>query len=291
MLLSASIAVLLTTAFVQDEKPVQSISCPHQVTLPMLPTPRQSPMIELEINGRKYNFILDTGAVGGRIPLAIVKELGLKPVGKVLAGDPSGKNSREASVYRIPEIKAGGATLHGVRMMCDDGVVPPGVPTLREGVIGYAVFHDLLLTLDYPNKQVILVPGGMSADQAKRAVPYTLEHGLPLLSVQVGSAKLTGHVDSGSDGGISIPSKFKSQLHLDGEPRMVGHAKTLFNSFDIFLAKVKDPIYVGGMKMPVDHIEMHDMFPFANIGGRLLKLFKVTIDQKKQRILFEPSQH
>ncbi|MFI5387407.1 MAG: retropepsin-like aspartic protease [Fimbriimonadales bacterium] len=287
MLASISLAYLITTALAQEDSPVHRVECPRQVVLPMLPTARQSPLIELEIGGQKYKFALDTGAVGGRISAEVVKRLGLKPEGKVMAGDPSGKNSREVSLYRIPQVKAAGATLYGVQMMVEDGVVPKGAPAYFDGVIGYAVFCDLLLTLDYPNRQVILTPGGMSPDQVSRSIPYQLEHGIPLLSVQIGDVKVGGHVDSGSDGGLSIPAKYKDRLHLEGEPRKVGQAKTLFNTTDIYLAKVKDPIYVGGIKMPIDQVEINDLFPFANIGGRLLHKFRVTIDQRKRRILFE----
>lgn len=280
-------AILATSLLAQDMSPVKSVDCPERVVLPMLSTQHQTPMIELEIGGQKYKFVLDTGAVGGRVSHEVVERLSLQPEGIVRAGDPSGKNTREVKLYRIPEIKAGGATLHGVRMMEEDGVTPKSSPLYFDGVIGAAVFHDLLLTIDYPKHEVVLTPGGMSAEQTAKAVPYHLEHGLPAMEIQIGDVKVEGHVDTGSDGGLSIPLKFKSQLHMEGEPKVVGHARTLFNSFDIYAVKVKDPILVGGVKMPIDQIEMQDVLPFGNVGGRLLKLFRVTIDQKQSRILFE----
>src|SRR5579862_5678061 len=285
----ALLGLIIASGFAQEGPPVQSVDCPSQVILPMLPSARQAPVIELEIGGQKYKFALDTGAVGGRISPEIVQRLGLQPIGEVQAGDPSGKNARSVKLYRIPEIRAGGATLHVVRMFSDDGVVPHGGAAYFDGVIGYAVFSSLLLTLDYPHSRVVLSPGGMSASQFSRSIPYTVEHGLPLLHVQVGDVQVDGHVDSGSDGGLTIPARFKDKLHLDGEPKKIGQARTLFNTIDIYLAKVKDPIYVGGIKMPIDQVEMHDLFPFANIGGRLLHKFVVSIDQTQKRILFDPA--
>jgi hypothetical protein len=286
MIVALSLALSLLARDDDLGPPVDRIVCPHEVVLPMLPSARQAPVINLEIGGKTYRFALDTGAVGGRISEEVVQGLGLKPVGKILAGDPSGKHDREVSIYKIPEIKAGGATLYGVRMMADSGVAPKGTAAYFDGVIGYAVFHDLLLTLDYPHSQVVLKPGGMSSDQVKASVPYELEHGIPFMQVQVGKVKVGGHVDSGSDGGLSIPAKFKPDLNLDGDPVLVGHARTLFNSVDIYLATVKDPIRVGGLAMPIHQVELNDLFPFANIGGRLLHKFRVTIDQHKKRILF-----
>ncbi len=266
--------------------PVDRIVCPREVVLPTIPSARQAPVINLEIGGKTYRFALDTGAVGGRISEEVVKSLGLKPVGIIQAGDPSGKHNRVVSIYKIPEIKAGDATLYGVRMMADSGVAPKGTAAYFDGVIGYAVFHDVLLTLDYPHSRVVLKPGGMSRDQLSASLPYELEHGIPFMQVQVGKVKVGGHVDSGSDGELSIPAKFKPDLNLQAAPVLVGHARTLFNTVDIYAAKVKDRILVGGLEMPIHQIELNDLFPFANIGGRLLRKFSVSIDQGRKRILF-----
>jgi hypothetical protein len=237
-------------------------------------------MIELSIGGKPYHFLLDTGATGGRISPSVVATLGLKPVGEVRAGDPSGKNSKTVQIYKIPEITAGTAHFYGVQMFSDGGV---NDKSLADGVIGYAVFQDLLLTLDYPKRQVILERGKLPAS----AMNYTTEHGIPVLPIEVGSLKIDGHVDSGSDGGLYIPTKYKSKLNIDGEPKVLGHARTLFNEFDILGVKVKDPIKVGGMTINVPLIEMHDLFPIGNIGGRVLSQYRVTIDQKNRRIQFD----
>ena len=68
---------------------------------------------------------------------------------------------------------------------------------------------------------------------------------------------------------------------------MLGHARTLFNEFTIYGAKVKGPVTIGGMPIEVPLIEMHDLFPFGNIGLRVLQNYRVTIDQKNRRIQFE----
>ena len=287
MIVALTLAISLLRQAADLPAPIDKLDCPKQVVLPMQDSARQAPVINLEIGGRTYRFALDTGAVGGRISEDVVKSLGLNPIGVVRAGDPSGKNTREVHIYKIPEIKAGDATLHGVRMFADSGVVPHDSKAYFDGVIGYAVFHDVLLTLDYPHKQVILTPGSMSSEELKSAIPYELEHGIPFLQVQVGKVKVGGHVDSGSDGALSIPAKFKPDLNIEGEPKLVGHARTLFNTVDIYSVKVKDPITVGGLKMPIDEVELNDLFPTANIGGRVLHKFVVTIDQKAQKIAFE----
>ena len=280
----AVLALLKQSEQVHDA--IAQIECPSRVVIPMEPSARQAPVIDVEMGGKTYKFALDTGAEGGRISSDIVDALNLKPVGEVMAGDPSGKNRQAVSIYEVPEMKVGAATLHGVRMIGQSGITPHDTKAYFDGVLGYGAFHDVLLTLDYPHRQVILTLGGMSKDQLAKSIPYRLEHGIPFLDVQVGKVKIGGHVDSGSDGALSIPAKFQSELSLDGEPKKIGEARTLFNTATIYLAKVKDPISIGGVSMPIHEVELNDLFPFANIGGRVLHQFTVVIDQKAQRIAF-----
>lgn len=253
-----------------------------EVRLPMLPSKRKAPLIELTIKGKKYHFLLDTGAQGSRVSPEVVAGLGLSPIGEVMAGDPSGKNSRSVKIYLVPKVSAGSADFYGVRMFADAGPTHGGGAQLSDGVLSYAVFKDLLLVLDYRHKQVILKKGALPAS----SLNYGLEHGLPTLPIQIGNVTVTGHVDSGADGGLSIPLKYKDQLPLAEQPRVIGHGRTLFNSVDIYGAKVKGPVKIGGMPVGVSMIEMTSLFPFGNIGGRVLQNYTVTIDQRDHRIQF-----
>lgn len=263
-----------------EPKPVDRIQFQGQTALPILPGPRKAPLIELKIGGKPYHFLLDTGATGGRIAPEIVESLGLKPEGEVRAGDPSGKNSRQVKIYRIPEIVAGTTHLYGVRMF--------SVPThtnnhLADGVIGYAVFQELLLSIDYAGKKVTLSKGVLPPS----AIHYETEHGIPVLPIEIGNVKLIGHVDTGADGGLSVPMKYKDELPLAEPPKVIGHARTLFNSIDIYGAKVKGPVKIGGMTISVPMLELNEVLPFGNIGGRVLQQYVVTIDQRNRRIAFD----
>lgn len=280
MLWVAPLAVtLLAVAQEQDEKPVLKVDCPGEFKVPILPGPRKAPLIGVEIAGKKRHMLLDTGASGGRISNKIVEELGLRPVGQTVVGDPSGKNDRHANLYRIPETKIGGATVKGMLVFADDGVGPDG---LADGVLSYRVFQDLLLTIDYPGKQIVFGPGILPAGSPS----YDLEHGIPVLTVTIGDAIVPCHLDSGSDGGLMVPTKFKGKMPLDGEPRVIGHARTLFNEIEILGVKVKGPVKFAGMDVTVPMVEMHDLFPFGNIGGRVLQQFAVSLDQRNHRVRF-----
>ncbi|MBS1708576.1 MAG: retropepsin-like domain-containing protein [Armatimonadetes bacterium] len=281
MTLSILLPMLVSVPMQQvDERAILKSNCPGEFKVPIIPGPRMAPMIEVEIGGKKRRMLLDTGASGGRISKKVIDELGLRPVGQSIAGDPSGKNERQVNLYRVPEVKIGGATFYGMLTFAEEGVGPD--KGLADGVLSYAVFRDQLLTLDYPGRQIVFGPGILPAGSAS----YDLEHEIPLLHVTIGDAVVPCHVDSGSDGGLMVPTKYKAKLPLDGEPRVIGHARTLFNEIEILGVKVKSPIKFGGVSLTLPMLEMHDLFPMGNIGGRVLRKFAMTIDQKNHRIRF-----
>lgn len=259
---------------------VDRATCDKASTAPMLPSSRQAPLIEIHIGTRSLRMLLDTGGQGGRIADSVAKSLGLPIVGEAIAGDPSGKHGQAVKIYKVPEIVIGDVHLYGVRMIGSGG---RDGGKLSDGVLGTAAFGDLLLTLDYPKKLVEIEIGSLP----KESIKYSLRGGVPLLSVELGKVKFDAHVDSGSDGGLMVPMKYKDQLPLAEAPHVVGHARTLFNEFDIYGAKLKEKPKIEGMPLDVLEVEIQDLFPIGNIGGKVLKMYAVTLDQKNRRIRFK----
>ncbi|MBS1717455.1 MAG: aspartyl protease family protein [Armatimonadetes bacterium] len=259
---------------------VDRATCIGKVIAPILPGRRKAPLIAVKIGGKPYRMLLDTGGQGGRISEDVAKALGLQPIGEVRAGDPSGKNSQRLFLYKIPEIVIGNAHLYGVRMIGSKGR-DHGVDS--DGVLGTNAFGDLLVTLDFPRKQIEIENGSLPSD----SMPYRVLNGVPALTVEVGKVKIDAHVDSGSDGGLMIPLSYQDQLPLAEKPHVVGHARSLFNDFDIYAAKLNGKVKIGGVPFDITTVEMHNAFPMGNIGGRVLQNYAVTIDRKNKRIRFK----
>jgi hypothetical protein len=91
-------------------------------------------------------------------------------------------------------------------------------------------------------------------------------------------------VDAGAMGGFTLPASMAGKLPLASAPRVVGHARTVGNEFDITAAELKGSVHLGGIEFPSATIGFQPVFPMANVGSRVLKDFRVTFDQKNGRM-------
>lgn len=246
----------------------------------------EQPLLEVRIAGEgPFRFLMDTGASGaGRISRALVERFDLPVVATVRSGDPSGRNVEERPVVRVPSLAFGGAVARDVEMpLAPEGIVAEGI----DGILGFAVFRDTLLTLDYPAGRLRLADGALPEPDGREVLAATLEHGVPAITIDVAGRAVEADIDSGSMGRLLLPESVASALDFASEPRVVGRARTPFNEFDISMAVLRGDVRVGGHTMSEPAIEFADMFPRANIGGRFLRDFAVTFDQRHGRIRFE----
>ncbi|MBI3835010.1 MAG: aspartyl protease family protein [Planctomycetes bacterium] len=269
---------------------------PQKTELPDAPVvvPMQivdsQPVVEARINGQgPYKFLIDTGAAGfGRIGNDLAEQLKLKEVGEVTAGDPSGQHEETLKLVGVDSISVGGATFSGGLQFLrrDDKKANVEERGGIVGILGLGVFHDSLFTLDYPNRKVIIERGSLSKADGKSEIDFASPHGIPEIMIQVAGIDVETDLDSGSMGGISVPPSVADKLHFSNKPTVVGRASTGFNQFDIKEAKLDGDVRIGGNVIASPMLSIIDIFPRANIGGRILQSFSVTVDSVNQRIRF-----
>lgn len=140
-------------------------------------------LVEVRLDGQgPYRFALDTGAAGGgRISRALATKLDLKVVGQAIAGDPSGKNTERIDIVSAGALAIGDATFSGVKLSVRDLPVAPGrsEPEL-DGVLGFGLFKDYLLTLDYPARRVRI--GELPPADGREILGFEDRHAFPASS-------------------------------------------------------------------------------------------------------------
>ena len=275
---------LLATGIVNSQNLglIERSDCPKIVTVPFTQGKHPGPIVEVQIGGKTRRMLMDTGAGACVVQQSLIDELGLKPFVETTARDPGGKNSMKVGLYRIPEIKIGGATFYGALAFVQPEASKKqvGSEVVVDGVLSYGVFRDQLLVVDYPNKTMSFGPGELPSS----AATFKLRSNTPEVDVAFGDVKVSCQVDTGAQGGLMVPLSFKNKLPLDSEPKVTGKTSTLFNTMEVWEAKLKGPVGLMGRKLEIPTVEMHEGFPIGNVGGKLLEKFKLTIDQKNKRI-------
>lgn len=245
----------------------------------------QMPAIEVMVNGKgPFLFAIDTGAQGTlRVDTSLVEKLELKKNGEIRAGDGSGQNLRVLDTVGVDLIKIGDLEFKDLTAITRNYNTSPAA-THIDGILGFGLFTDYLLTLDYPGKRVRIEKGELPAVNGKDILSFDNTREIPVVELQVGEQKIKAHIDSGNmSGGFILPAAVVEKAKLASEPIVVGRARTVSNDIEIKQAKLKDTISLGGFEFP-EPIVIFPSFSDANIGSGILREFAMTFDQKNKRI-------
>lgn len=246
------------------------------------------PVIEATLNGQgPFFFAIDTGGgMQADIDPSIATQLNLQSVGKVRIGDPSRQNDRELEVTSIASLAFGGAEFRNVTALIRTQRITKDYPEV-DGILGFALFTEYLLTLDYPAMQVRLARGALPAANGADILNLEIENRVPVIEVAVGKLRMKAHVDSGNFvAGFILPEEIVEQLTLLSEPVTVGHARSVTNQIEIKQAQLKDTIRIGSFQYPEATIAFPALSD-TNVGFKILRDFAITFDQKNKRMKFE----
>ncbi|MEK6333784.1 MAG: aspartyl protease family protein [Acidobacteriota bacterium] len=247
------------------------------------------PVIEVMLNGKgPFIFSIDTGGgLAADIDSSIAAQLKLEPSGKVRGGDPSGRNFREFDTVLIDSLAFGGLEFRNVTALSREQRLTPNAPRV-DGILGFALFEDYLLTLDYPGKQVRLARGELPAANGANILTFESPRRIPVVDVLVGNIKMKAHLDSGNMvGRFILPTSLVDKLTLASPPVTVGRARTVNNEVEIKEAKLTDSIKLGSFEFSQPTITFPALAEVVNIGLSVLREFSLTFDQKNKRVKLE----
>lgn len=243
------------------------------------------PAVEVMVNGKgPFLFAIDTGAQGmARADSSLVERLGLKTNGQVQASDGSGQNTRTLATVEFDSLIVGGIKFDKMTVITRNYNTSPNLPKI-DGILGFDLFADYLLTLDYPAKKVRLTRGMLPAANAENILNYDASRATPTIEMQIGKQKVKAHIDSGNlVGGFILPTAVVEKSALASAPVVVGKANTVSNEIEIKQVRLKDTIKLGSFEFAEPTVSFPAL-SVANIGSKILSEFAITFDQKNKRL-------
>jgi hypothetical protein len=222
------------------------------------------PVVAAIVNGKgPFRFFLDSAAGITVLDSAFAKELGLVAGREVRLGDPANPAAVRAQAVTIDSLRLGGATFaHFEAVAFDRSRLDAGEPDAPRGVLGFPLFHDVLLTLDYPNQVARVSHGALQRVGARDVLPLMVVHGVPTVTIEVAGRRLEAHLDAGSPGALTLPATLQDSIPLAGPLRDFRLGTHTFDSLTVrFLPEAR-----------------------ANLGSGVLNHYAVTFDQKRGRV-------
>ena len=246
---------------------------------------RSMPFVQVLVDGKgPFTFGVDTGTSSeALVSPDLAETLGLPSTGAVEAGDPSGKNGRRLPLVRLGRLSVAGLELQGVTA----AVYQPSQAEGRcDGILGFALFRDQLLTLDYPGLRLALGPGRLAPSSDGTVLPFRAPDGVPVVDLVVGTETVPAVVDSRGSG-LALPAARAERMKLLGDPVVIGRGRTISGEFEVRGAQLAEDVLLGGYRLRQPFVTLHPSFPIGNVGGLVLRQLVVTFDQRSKLLRLE----
>ena len=233
-----------------------------------------------------FRFLLDTGGMGGgRVDTSLVEKLSLPQDGEVRASDGSGREGPLMPMHRLDSLTVGPLRFEGVRVLSREynRHASPQRGHI-DGVLGFHLFRELLLTIDYPRRELRFEHGTLPAADGATILALEPDAAVPTIAVDIAGATHRAHIDTGAMIGISVPDSLAKSLAFLEPPQPVGQARTVAGPFTITSARLRGDVSIGMHRLEQPELVIAGPMRNVNLGSRALDRFVLTFDQTEQRV-------
>jgi predicted aspartyl protease len=246
------------------------------------------PYVSVMVNGHgPFRFLIDTGTGGqALVTPALAEELHLLVVGHAHLTDPSGLGEQRSEITSIESLNLAGVEFSDVEAVVHNLYGDANY----QGVLGFTLFEDYLLTLDFPGHRMMLTPGEINGDSSGSVLPFRMPDGVPIVPLKIGEQQLEAQIDSGGTG-LSVPQKDSKGLKFQETPVAFASGESVSTKFEIKAARLQADVRLGRYTFRQAFVEINSAFPLVNIGSTPLQHFIITFDQINERVRLYSSEN
>ncbi len=240
-----------------------------------------------------YHFLIDTGSSVTLVTPALAKRYASKdappsdaPRVRVLSADGQ---TTELAPTTLRQLELGKARFDDVfALVYDCTALSAHLGVKIDGILGFPLFRETLLTLDYPHARVLLQSTRSLAAIPGTAIPLHDASKTPLISVRLGDRTFVALIDSGSDAPLSLNPVGLNPTFASA-PRAGATVGTLTGERPQQIGRLADTLTIGDHRLPRPIVDLTD--ELSAVGGEILKNFSVTFDQEHDRVYFQRDTH
>ena len=244
-------------------------------------------------DGKSYRFLIDTGSSATLVSSDLARRFALKQKkgtapARVQVRSANG-GEIELDQVTLRRVALGATTFDGVPALVFDFTDFSDQLGLHiDGILGFPVFRDTLLTLDYPGQRLVIAPattGPVAPTAAPRATTLTFnnERHTPLIPIQMGTESFNVLIDSGSDGSLSLNPAGLHPRFASG-PRTGTLISSLKGDRPQLTGRLSQNVLLGTHTIAQPIVDLTDQL--SAIGGEFLRHFAVTFDQHRHQVTF-----
>jgi hypothetical protein len=240
-----------------------------------------------------YHFLIDTGASVTLVSPEFSARYTAKnayptstPMVRVKSADGEAVVLNSTTLRRID---LGGARFENVQaLVYDCAPVSAHLGVKIDGILGFPLFRETILTLDYPNSRIVLQRRSATAIRPGTAVPFNNDRKTPIIPLKLGDQTFVALIDSGSDATLSFNPVGLHPVYATA-PRPGATVATLSGDRPQEIGRLEQTLLIGDFPVERPVVELTD--ELSSLGGGILKNFTVTFDQEHSRVTFYRDSH
>ena len=239
-----------------------------------------------------WRFLIDTGSSTCLVsPEYAIRHL-RKPVDptapKVWLRDATGRAAAVESVL-LERIDFGAANFQNVRaLVFDCREISDHLGMQIDGVLGFSLFSNARLTLDYPNRKVIMSSLDDETPLRGSILPFTSHNDVPMIQITLDNRSLIALIDTGSDGGLTLDPAGLN-LNFASPPRRGTLVGTLYGDHEQIAARLAHTVHLSNHKIVNPIVDLSGTM--TSLGGEIMSEFEVTFDQSRGLVAFYRPSH
>ena len=262
---------------------------------PESPTSAEFPMqligglvvVQADDDAGPWNFLIDTGSSATLVSPEFAIRRRSRQVNPgaptIWLRDATGQAVPVDSVL-LDKVDFGPAHFSNVRaLVFDCRVISDHLGLKIDGVLGFHLFADARLTLDYPGRRIVM--SELEDEEPLRGcvIPITIQNGVPFFEATLGDSPLLTLIDSGSDGSLSLDPAGLDKEFAEA-PRQGTMIGTLHGNHRQILGRLADTLHISDFQIETPVVDLSGIL--TSIGGEILQQFEVTFDQSHREVAF-----
>jgi hypothetical protein len=236
-----------------------------------------------------YHFVVDTGSSVTLVSPEFAKRYASdeprpldEPQVRVRS---SGGGTALLDAVTLKRLQLGGARFEYVpALIYDCAGLSAQFGVKIDGILGFPLFRNAVLTLDYPNESVVLRSDIPEEGLPGEAILFNNADKTPLIPVSLGDRQFAALIDSGSASAIDInPAGLSPRFSygpVDGPT-----VSTLAGDRPSRVGRLAGVVRIGSFDVPQPVAEMTD--ELTSLGGGILSHFTITFDQRHNEVFFQ----
>jgi predicted aspartyl protease len=249
------------------------------------------PATDVEIDGYRLNFLVDTGASHCVIDFELAQKLNLsggKSKRVILFG-----GARKGKVTTINELKLGGVTFRNAEaVILDLSLFRQELGIDVDGFLGGTALSSLAFTLDYPGGRMILHRFGTGLSE-NTALPFSIRNGLPVIQFGLTQGVQQNFIlDTGSASALILLPTYLEELRIETADYPSVKTKELGGTLQPHFAQISRLDFGNSSlgNVPVMLLAGQKSGDIGGlIGSGLLENYRVTFDYKEHKLWLTPT--